>query len=479
MAYIIPLDQPLSETQAKLIAQVGSMKNLTDLSFFKKFKFKKEDEMSMFDYLLKVLRSMGIDPQILVAAFLNEFFRTEKMVALILNASAQLCTAAKKNLDTNSTFVMPTGDLDEAQKKELTKINYDFLNSGIIKSSLVTIVEAFRIKMIQEMMVLIFGKPKSSAAAYGNEGLVRDENRLNELMDEAVCGGDAIFSVSSPMNNNYGELEYNRIQKLEQIKNGNLTFQITCQGVKISLPDNPMYLFSTAPPGFQGGVPVSPQEAMTNVFNYVGGQIQKGTSGTNSQSNAITGSKSFAQKFLETLISSITCLLMPLFNGIPGGAQGMGPEATLLLEEGLLNYLFPGSVTTDPFTGKRVGEFVPFTSCEITQGLNKANMTTAQKKKVCLATILCNLTLNIAIGFILAYVIEEVKKMIKNFIAQRAQAKTLRKKTKIKNKLQFSTIGKQQKKVSRSTRQVAMMKVVMPVLKSSENVISVPTFNNT
>ena len=72
MAYVIPLDQPLSESQAKLIAQMGSMKNLADFSFLKKFKFKKEDGMSMFDYLIKVLRSMGIDPQILITAFLND-----------------------------------------------------------------------------------------------------------------------------------------------------------------------------------------------------------------------------------------------------------------------------------------------------------------------------------------------------------------------------------------------------------------------
>ncbi len=380
MAYIVPLDQPLSETQAKLIAQVGSMKNLTDLSFFKKFKIKKEDEMSMFDYLIKVLRAMGIDPQLLLTALLNELFKTEKLVELILSSTAQLSTAMKIKLDNSVMFDMPSGDLNDNQKKELTNINYNWLNSGIIKVTLTTVVEALKTRIIQELMILIFGKPKKPEAAFGTNGLVNDENRLNELLDEAICGGDEIFSVSSPANINFGDLSYNRLQKMEQVKNGNLTFQVTCQGVKINLPDDPMYLFKTVPPGFQGSETVTPQEAMANVFSYVGNQIQKQTTGANSQSNASSGAKSFTQKFLETLISSITCLLSPFFVGIigavPGEAQGMAPAALQMLTDGLLNSVFPGSVTTDQLTGKRIGEFVPATSCEMKKGYKKKNLTT-------------------------------------------------------------------------------------------------------
>ena len=236
MAYVVPLDQPLSETQAKLIAQIGSMKNLTDLSFLKKFKINKGEQISTFDYLIKILRAMGIDPQIIFIALLNEIFTTEKLVEILLTSCARIATSTKTNLNPSSSYAVPGGDLSNNDKQKLTDINYDWLNSSVYRSILMSVVGALKSIIIQELMILIFGKPKKPEAASGVNGLVRDDNRLKELLDEAVCGGDEIFSVSCPVNNKYGDLTYNRIQKMEQVKNGNLTFQITCQGVQISLP---------------------------------------------------------------------------------------------------------------------------------------------------------------------------------------------------------------------------------------------------
>jgi len=489
MAYVIPLDQPLSESQAKLIAQMGSMKNLADFSFLKKFKFKKEDGMSMFDYLIKVLRSMGIDPQILITAFLNDLFRTEKLVDLILNATARLATAQKSKLDSSASLSVPMLDphtidpnyeLTDEDKQTLTDANYAWLNSNAyIRQPLSTVVEALRTRILQELMILLFGKPKKPEAASGPDGLVNDDARLAELIDEASCGGDEIFSVSSPANNTYGELSYNKLQKMEQIKNGNLSFKVTCQGVEISLPDDPMYLFRDAPPGFPSSTTTTPQEAMVNVFSLVANQIQKQTSGGSSQSNSKTGSKSFAQKLLETLISSITCLLSPFFVGIigavPGEAQGMAPAAMQMMTDGLLNAVFPGSVTTDPFSGKRVGDYVPATSCEIMQsGYKKDSLTTAQKKKVTLMTILCNLILNMVIGFLLAYVLEKVKKMIIKYITSRAQERAKRKIEKMKDKYNTSPTGKAQKKIDKAAQQVALMSKVTKALQFKNNTSGIP-----
>jgi hypothetical protein len=434
----------------------------------------------MFDYLMKVLRAMGIDPQILLTAFLNELFTTDKLVELILRGTAQLCTSRKEKLG-DAPFNMPTGDLNKEDKKTLTTINYNYLNSNaFIKTPLTMVIDVLKTRIIQELMILIFGKPKKPEAAYGPDGLANDENRLNDLLDESVCGGNQIFSISSPASVNYGDLEYNRLQKLEQVKNGNLSFQITCQGVQISLPDDPTYLFRTVPPGFQGSEPVPPQEAIENVIKLVSNQIQKGSAGGSDQSNAATGAKSFTQKLLETLISSITCLLSSFFVGfigaIPGEAQGLAPEAFDMLKEGLLNKI-PGGLfknTTDPFTGKRVGDFVPATSCEIANGYNKDNLDDSQKKKTTLMTILCNLILNMLIGFILSYVLEKVKNMIKRYIAKRAQERASRKAEKIKNQYATSLAGKQGVKAEKSARQFKLIKKIKPALSPSENTYDVP-----
>lgn len=467
MAYTIPLDQPLSETQAKLLAQVGSMKNLADLSFLKKFKdkFKKEEGMSIFDYLMKILKSMGIDPELILTAFLNELFKTEKLVELILRAMAQLATVAKVKLDSTVTFQMPTGNMSVDEKKKLTDINYTWLNSGLIKEAVTLAVAAIKTKLIQELMVLIFGKPKSPDSATGPNGLVSDDVRLGELVDEAVCGGASIFSISSPSNVRNEDLEYNRLQKLEQVKNGNLTFKVTCQGVDISLPDNPMYLFRDAPPGFVESKELSPQEALSNVFDCVGKQIQKKTSGDTSQSNSKTGSKSFVRKLLDTLISSISALLKPLLfggailpiPGLPNGVMGAISDT--------LGYV-PTDGTGEPFDSNT---YAPPISCEVVK-MDKNNLTTTQKKKTAIILILCNLLLNIAIGFIMAYVLEKVKKLITKYIVKRAQEKIKRKLKKIQETYSLKYGGKQKRKIEKSAKQARLLKVVQPALKAASNV---------
>lgn len=482
MAYTVPLDQPLSETQAQLIAQVGSMKNLANLSFLKKFKdfFKQGEGISLFDYLMKVLRSMGIDPQILIVAFLNEMFRTEKLVELVLRGMAQLATVAKVKLDNDPSiiFVIPTGNMSTDEKKELSDINYNWLNNGlggIIKSTLSTVLDAVKIRIIQELMILIFGSPKKSAAAYGANGLTYDQNRFNDLLDEGVCGS-SIFSVSSSANVRNEDLEYNRLKKVEQMQKGNLSFKVTCQGVDITLPDDPMYLFRDAAPGIDSSQPATPAQAMINVFNIVGGQIQKGTSGGGSQSNASSGSKSFAQSFLETLITSITSLLKPIFMGItsliPGSPATMGVtgQAFDMLSNGLLGFLFNDPAM--PTHGlMNPDDYTPYSSCDILRNkLDKNALTNDQKKKTSLITILCNLILNIAIGFILAYVLEKVKKLIMKYIVKRAQERIKRKIAKIKAKLDEKTGGRQRRKIEKSARQVKLMKKVIPVLQVAKNI---------
>lgn len=482
MAYAVPIDQPLSETQAKLIAQVGSMKNLANLSFLKKFNIKKEDGVSLFDYLLKVLRAMGIDPQILLSAFLNQFFTTEKLCELMLLGVAQLSTTAKVKLDINdTTFIMPSSGvaLTDDEKKILTDINYKWLNDGIVKETLAKVLNVVKIRIIQELMFLIFGKPKKQEAAVGVNGLTYDQIRLDELMDEAVCGGAEIFSPSSPANINNGDLEYNRIQKSEQVKKGNLSFNITCQGVQVSLPDDPMYLFRNAPPGFQGSEPLEPQEAMSNVFKFVENQIQKGTSGGSSQSNAKTSGKSFVQKFLETLISSITCLLKPFFVGFitpPGEAQGMVGPSYDLLTNGLLKFIFQNTDPSINSNGLDTDAYSPASSCEILGGYIKGSLTTAQKKKTSLMVILCNLILNMVLGFILAYVLEEVKKLIKKYVIKRAQEKIKRKIAQLKAQYENKYGGKFSKKADKARKQAKGLAAVKPVLKVSKRVVSVPSF---
>jgi hypothetical protein len=420
---------------------------------------------------------MGIDPQILISTFLNDFFRTDKITDFILTGIAKLATANYKQLNSSASLSFvpnPNNSMTDEEIVELTDSNYSWLNSQVlIKKPLEAVINVYRIRMIQELMVLIFGKPKKEEAAYGSNGLCVDINRFNELINEALCGGDKIFSVSNPVNNRFGDLEYNRLQKLSQIEKGDLSFQITCQDVKITLPDDPMYLFESAPPGIAGGAKVSPQEAITNVFNLVGNQVQRANIGEKNQSNAESAKSSFSKKLLETLISSITVLIRPILIGftgtIPSEFQGLSGNAINLVNNGLLNIVFPNSVTTNPISGVREGDFVPPDSCKIINSYDKENLTPEQKNSLLIISIFCNLILNMAISFLLSYVIQEVKKLVKKYIAKRAQAKMERKMEKIKKQYENTLIGRSQKKAERTARQVKLMQKIIKLLNPKKN----------
>jgi len=103
MAFKVPVDQVLTESQAEFISKIGSIKNLMSLDFIKKLNLPKADQISTFDYCLKVLRSMGIDPTVLFNAFLTNFFDTDRLVHFILLGFSQILTANNILLDSNSS----------------------------------------------------------------------------------------------------------------------------------------------------------------------------------------------------------------------------------------------------------------------------------------------------------------------------------------------------------------------------------------
>ena len=74
MAIDLPINAPLTDAQGELTAKVGSMKSLLALPSIRKRNIPKANQMSAFDYLLKVLDAMGLSPEIVFNAFLTKIF---------------------------------------------------------------------------------------------------------------------------------------------------------------------------------------------------------------------------------------------------------------------------------------------------------------------------------------------------------------------------------------------------------------------
>jgi hypothetical protein len=469
MAYQVPLDQPLTETQAELIAKIGSMKNLMSLNFLNKFKISKGEQISTFDYILKAMKAMGIDPVILLQAFLNSFFDTDKLVEFILRGAAQLATGVNVNLNPNSTTTLSTNP-SKAEKKNLTTINYNFLNSNsTIKDALRTVVNALKMQMIKDLMTLIFGNPKKqSGKDVMSENQDTSYDRLKELVSEVYCGTE-IYSVSSPANVRNEDLEYNRIQIKERANQGKAFFKVTCEGVNISFPDNPEYLFSDAPPGVVSSNPTTASQALINCINHVANQTQKAAHG-GGQGTSSTNKKDFVQMLVEKLIVHITTLLKPFFIGIvapiPGVSGPLGAGYDGLLAEVVTMLQAQGrSAEANLFN-----DIYPPPSCDILGwGSDSNGWTPDQKRKSLLITILCNMALNTAIGFLVSYLIKEVKKFIVKYLANRAVNKAKRKQDKIAQRYTGGKSEAIQKNATKAKKQAVFFQVITPAINVSEN----------
>lgn len=69
MALKIPVSSPLTDAQSELTSKIGSMKSLLSLPIDAHLNIPKSQQISTMDYLLKVMRALGIDPEIIFNLF--------------------------------------------------------------------------------------------------------------------------------------------------------------------------------------------------------------------------------------------------------------------------------------------------------------------------------------------------------------------------------------------------------------------------
>jgi len=410
MALNIPLNAPLTETQAELTAKIGSMKSLLALPFNKNRNIPKDKQISTFDYLLKILRVMGIDPKFLFQVFLERILNNEGKVLAekILKAVAKTLAKKGRKLGEQGT----TSPMTESKIKEYSDSNYLYLNNSSAGSSFKNAIAGSTKLIAKKLTFMIFGpgNPQSNIAKIlvGN-----DANEINRLSQETVCCSN-LFNVSNNPYERNEDLEYNRIKTLQGIKEGNVSFKITCQGVEVSLPERPEAIFGDPIPGVVQSKPITPAESLNLVINHVENQTQR----ANNEKNAASAGKSFAQTMVEKLFSYIVPIIQPflvlLFDG-PGGISSM--------------------------TGGVGLNSVYFSGCDM---MNDPD----NEEKKSFASILINLLLKLLLSILLLYVIKEFKRLIKNYFARTAVEKFKRKQEKIKLRFRlFSKVSDKSKSV--------------------------------
>lgn len=395
MAIDLPINAPLTDAQGELTAKVGSMKSLLALPSIRKRNIPKANQMSAFDYLLKVLEAMGLSPEIVFNAFLTKIFdEAGNLEGKVLDAIGDSIGEQGKQL---SPFINNPSATKE-QKKAYKSSNKSYIRSLVPITFLQTVKE----QLAKDLLVMIFGPAKANP-----NSLNPSQAAVDALISNAVCG-EGLFSLSNDPIVRNQDIEYNRIKLREQLEKGEVVFEITCQDVKIKLPEDPGFIFNGGGSFTSPSSVTSPAQSLSFSVQYVNNQVQR----INNESNANKGGKKFLQILIEKLLSFISALVQPYLPSVFS----------------IINATLPATQQIQQ------GDFV-FDNCAI------ANNPEDDSKKE-FAKSLFNALMKDLLKLLLLFVIKKFKQLVANYFARTALEKQKRKLEKAKMKFQiFSKVA--------------------------------------
>ena len=424
MALDIPISSPLTDAQAELTSKIGSMKSLLSLSVDLNFNIPKDKQISVFDYLMKVLKALGVDPDLIFNLYLDKIFDEAGtfLEEKVLNAVAD--SIGEKGRQLPGT-INPTATKE--QKEEYKTANRAYL-AGLIPP---TFLQALKQQIAKNLTIMIFGKGNAAAE------LNPDATEINRLVEDAVCG-ENLFSVSSDPIVKQEDVEFNRVKLKQQLEKGEVIFEVSCQQVKIHLPEDPGYIFG------EGGqftsssaVPPTPSQSLGILVQHVKNTGQR----INNEENSNSIGKSFFQilitKFLNYISSLLFPFLGPIFSAISGDPAAAGIDNTN----------------------------IAYSNCDI---MNSEGNTDAEEKQSFLKS-LANALLKELLRILLVFAVKEFKKLVANYFAKTAIEKQKRKAEKIKQKFEiFNKLGQAAELASKAQKYAAAASSLIGILGSIE-----------
>jgi hypothetical protein len=426
----------LTDLQSELTAKIGSMKSILALPNIKKPNIPKGQQISTTDYLLKIFSSLGIDPQVVFNAFLSSVLdeQTAKLEEFVLKAIGD--SFGQKGIQISPYLNVPLAN--NAQIDVFKDENYKFLKNLISDTFLQTVKQ----KIVKDLMIMIFG-PKDGPAA---EALNPNAAEREYLINNAVCG-IGMFSISNDPQITNSDIEYTRIKKRQELEKGQVVYEISCQDVKITLPENPNILFQGGGANTIGqNLPLTPYQSIVQVNQYVVNQSQK----INNEKNSNKVGKSFVQILVESLISAMSTLVQPYL-----------PEVFSIIESAVAseNNLPAGSVSFPTI------DFVS-SMCEINSLSSSAATETQKKQKKEFVRSLLNSLLKDLIKLLLVFAIKRFKKFVKNYFAERALQRQKRKaeKSRLKYEQQLAFINAKKAQAQEAQEKIQKYQASISVL---------------
>lgn len=211
MAFKTPVNSTLTESQEKSLSKLGSINTYLGAPNKSYQNLSKDQQISTFDFSVRALDSLigNNASEIILQQFLLKIFDH---------------TGPDKTLLEELVVKSMAKSLDAKGKKvSKTQSNEQWLMANVLP--VLTIGKRLLAKQI---ITMVFG-PKQVMA----ENPVDQDRFLNY----AACG-EKTFSVTNNPSVSEKELEFNRVNLKEQLDKGEVQLTISCQKVKISLPEN-------------------------------------------------------------------------------------------------------------------------------------------------------------------------------------------------------------------------------------------------
>lgn len=417
MAFKSPVVSPLNESQERLLAQLGSLKNVLTLPFKTQLKISLDKQISSFDYLLRIAQTTvgqaAID--VLLKSFIDKIFdpNNDKLERIILHSLAVSLDKQNKKISNNP---------DISNEKWLIDNTLPALH---------LIFQEVKVLIVKQLIAMIFG-PKTQMNSPTSQQ-IQDVTPLStdEILDN-VLAAESMFSLSNSEGNQFGDMEYNMVNLKQQLEKGIVQFTISCQDIKIKLPDNfnqdidnMLSSIIKTLPGITGepttGIIRNPTIAFNYIENHVANELQR----INSQENVNAVRKSWIQILLEKLFNLLIISITPFLKGVFDKINSENPT---------LNIAIIGIISS-PLELKN---------------LSNSDQQQFEYKSWFMKTFL-NAMYALLLSILLKFLIKEVKKLIKNAIAKRAAIKLqskLKRMAKIKESL--NTVQKNIEKAQRA-----------------------------
>ena len=433
MAIDISINTPLTEAQSELVGKIGSMKTLLALPKLNFTTIPRANQMSLFDYLLKILEVLGVNPTFLFDVFIEKIVDETVMIEKILGVFATMSAKKGKNLQNQTTTPNPNQSL----RKTIEKENYEYLQTKI-GAEMRSFFKVMKMKIVKDLTMMIFGESTNPATnAYMSLPVTYNSVPVNqgntEFTKEAVCGAE-LFSLSNNPSVKNEDLEYNRIQLLQKMKKGEVKYKVSCQNIEITLPENPQMIFEGGGPNIVPGTPTptqTPAQSIKMLITHVGNQVQN----KNEEKNANSVSATFSKNFVEKIIQYAPTIFRPIFDYVFAYLPIADPSI-LDVQGGVSGYYGYDKST------------MLSSCCDI---LNEP----ANEEKKEMAYNLCNVLLKILLGILLQFIIKKIKDLAVQYFARKALEKLKRKQEKLTMRFKIVNQIKDAADTAKKTAQLA------------------------